>query len=58
MAKFFDNMTGKQKLILLFGSVVLLVGARALLPEETQWLLDSVKDLLGVVAQFFRDLGG
>lgn len=55
---FFDNMTGKQKLFLLFGGFVLLIAAITLLPDEFQLLVDTVKDLLGVVAQFFRDFGG
>ncbi len=46
MAKFFDNVTGWQKVLLILGGVVLLIGARALFPEEAQWVRTWVGDLV------------
>jgi len=57
MAQFFDNVTW-QKVVLIFGSFILLIAAIALLPDEFQRLVDTIKDMFGVVTRFFRDIGG
>lgn len=54
---FFDNMSGKQKLVLIFGLVAMLVGARVLFPAEAQWLVDSVRGLFESIGHFFDDIG-
>ena len=46
MARFFDNVTGGQKLILIFGIIVLFIAARALFPEEAQWLRGWTGDVI------------
>ena len=58
MAKFFDNMTGAQKLILLFGGFGVLIGTAALFPESYVTVFASIGDLFGTVTQFLRNLGG
>jgi len=58
MGKFFDNMSGGQKLILLFGGFVILIAAIALFPSETNVLADLIRDMLGAVGEFFRNMGG
>lgn len=58
MARFFDNMSGKQKLILIFGGFVFLIGAIALLPDEFQRLVDTAKEFFWLIPQFVRDFGG
>lgn len=58
MAKFFDNVTGRQKVILLFGGFVLLIGAAVLFPEAYSAVIASIADLFASFTQFFRDLGG
>jgi hypothetical protein len=57
MGKFFDNMSGGQKLILLFGGFILLIAAIALFPSETNILADLIRDMLGYVGEFFRNMG-
>lgn len=56
--KFFDNVSGKQKLILIFGGFVLLIGTAVLFPEAYSTVIASITDMFGVAARFFRDLGG
>ena len=58
MAKFFDNMSGKQKLILIFGGFGSLIGTAVLFPEAYSTVFASVMDGIGAITQFFRDLGG
>ena len=58
MAKFFDNMTGKQKLILIFGGIVLAVAVQVLFPEAYSALITSIMDAIGAIAQAARDFGG
>lgn len=58
MAKFFDNMSGRQKLVLIFGGGIFLVGSMVVFPGETQSLIGSAMDGLRTTLQFFRDIGG
>ncbi len=52
-----DNVTW-PKVALVLGGIILTVAARVLFPEEAQWLVDSIKDIAGVIFQFFANLGG
>lgn len=53
MAGFFDNVTGRQKLVLIFGGAVLLIATRALFPEEAQWMRAWVADLFSAAVDLF-----
>ena len=55
--KFFDNVTGRQKVVLLLGGTVLLVGVQVLFPEAADWLITSTMAMFGAVAQLVRDIG-
>lgn len=54
MAKFFDNMTGKQKLILIFGGVVLEVMIQVIFPEAYSALFASTMSMFDAIAQIVR----
>ncbi len=55
MAKgFWDNVTGWQKLILILGSIVLVIAARVLFPEEAQWMRTWVADLFRAAVDLFQ----
>lgn len=51
MAKFFDNMTGWQKLILLFGGFAVALAALVFIPTETGNLLTWIGDMVRTVVQ-------
>lgn len=53
MAKFFDNMTGKQKLILIFGGFAAALCALVFVPTEAGSLLTWVGDQIRLVVQLF-----
>ena len=55
MAKgFFDNVSGRQKVLLILGGTVLLVGARVLFPEEAQWLRTWIGDMFRTAVDLFQ----
>lgn len=58
MAGFFDNVTGRQKVVLIFGGFVLLIVTASAFPEAYATVLESIMDGIGLIAQFLRDLGG
>ncbi len=53
MAKFFDNMTGWQKLILIFGGFAAALSALVFIPTETGSLLTWIGDQLRAILQSF-----
>lgn len=53
MAKFFDNMSGGQKLILLFGGFGAVLGALVFVPTETGNLLTWIGDQIRSILQSF-----
>lgn len=57
MARFFDNVTGKQKIILILGGFVLLVVSMVVFPDETQRVVEFGMDGLRATFEFFRNLG-
>lgn len=52
---FFDNVTGKQKLILIFGGFILLLAALVFVPTEAGNLLMMIGDLISLG---FNAIGG
>ena len=51
MGKFFDNMTGWQKLILIFGGFGVALGALVFVPTETGNLLTWIGDQIRTVVR-------
>ena len=51
MGKFFDNMSGWQKLILIFGGFAVALGALVLVPTETGNLLTWIGDQIRTLVQ-------
>lgn len=54
MARFFDNMTGWQKLILVFGGFGGALGALVFIPTETGNLLTWIGDQIKIVVALFQ----
>ena len=57
MSDFFSGMTGWQKLILIFGVIVLMVGARVLFPEAADWFMTWIEDMVHHLVEFVQGLG-
>lgn len=53
MAKFFDNMSGAQKLILLFGGFAVVLAALVFVPTETGSLLTWIGTQIRLIIQSF-----
>ncbi len=51
MGKFFDNMSGKQKLILIFGGFAAALAALVFVPTETGNLLTWIGDQIRTLVQ-------
>ena len=49
MAKFWDNVSGPLKVLVLFGAFILAMAAIAIFPDEFQRLADTVMDGLKTV---------
>ncbi len=58
MAKFTDNMTGWQKLILVFGGFILLLLALVFIPTETGNLLTRFQEVVGTIMESLTGGGG
>ncbi len=54
MGKFFDNVTGRQKVVLLMGGFILIIGASALFPAEVARLGDFIGELFRNAVQLFQ----
>lgn len=58
MAKFFDNVTGRQKVFLLLVGFSLMIGGLVLFPDATAILMLWIEDLAHHAVDFARNLGG
>ncbi len=54
MGKFFDNVTGRQKVVLLMGGFILIIGASALFPNEVARLGDFIGEIFSSAMQLFQ----
>ncbi len=54
----FLDVVGWPKVVLTLGFIALVIGARVLFPEETEWFKTTTLEIAAGVVAIFRDLGG
>ena len=53
MAKFWDNVSGPLKVLVIFGMFILLIGAIVLFPDAFEKLADTAMDWLRALGDLF-----